>query len=66
VARSKNKKGMEPALAAVARIRQNYREADSGIAIVAASSNSQEDVLAAKLIYDLTTAQFTDQESNPR
>lgn len=66
VARSKNKKGMEPALAAVARIRQNYREADSGIAIVAASSNSQEDVLAAQLIYDLTTAQFTDQEINPR
>ena len=59
VARSKNKRGMEPASAAVERIIQHYREADTGIAIVAASSNSQEDILAAKLIYDMTIARFT-------
>ncbi len=61
VARSKNKKGMEPALAAVERIWQHYRETDSGIAIVAASSNSQEDILAAKLIFELTLSRFRKQ-----
>ena len=58
IARSMSKKGMEPAWAAVERIRQNYIESDAGIAIVAASSNSQEDILAAKFIHDLLITKF--------
>ena len=55
VARSMTKKGIEPALCAVDRVLDNYQENDNGIAIVAASKNSQEDVLAAQFIYELLT-----------
>lgn len=62
VARSMKKRGMEPALAATQRIWQHYKETDNGIAIVAASSNSQEDVLAAQFIYDLILSGFMDKK----
>lgn len=55
VARSMAKKGIEPALCAVDRVLGSFQESDNGIAIVAASKNSQEDVLAARFIYELLT-----------
>ncbi len=58
VARSMSKKGIEPALSAARRVWQNYKKTDTGIAVVAASSNSQEDVLAAQFIYDLLITQI--------
>ncbi|MBC7074768.1 MAG: hypothetical protein H5T98_01580 [Syntrophomonadaceae bacterium] len=53
VARTFSQKGLEPALTAVRRARKTIREDDTGIAVVAASRNSLEDVLAAQFIYNL-------------
>jgi len=53
VARTFRQKGLEPALTAVRRAKENIRENDSGIAVVAASRNSLEDVLAAQFISNL-------------
>jgi len=55
VARTLKKKGIEPALAAVRRARKLLADHE-GIAIVAASRNSQEDVLAAQFIANLLMA----------
>lgn len=52
VARTYRHRGLEPALRAVARARQEWGDA-SGLAIVAASRNSMEDVLAAQFIANL-------------
>lgn len=62
VARSMAKKGIEPALSAVNRVFHDYKAADSGIAVVAASKNSQEDILAARFIYDLLMKQLKEYE----
>lgn len=56
IARTLSQKGLEPALSAVSRIKANIKETDKGIAIVAASKNSIEDVLAAQFIYNLMGA----------
>jgi len=53
VARTFKQKGLQPALSAVRRVRETTRESDKGIAIVAASRNSMEDILAAQFIYNL-------------
>jgi hypothetical protein len=53
VARTLKQKGMEPALTAVSRARKMLQETDQGIAVVAASRNSLEDVLAAQFIANL-------------
>jgi hypothetical protein len=51
VARTLRKKGLEPALAAAKRAITLYEEhGASGIAVIAASGNSWEDVLAARFI----------------
>ncbi len=55
VARTLRQKGIEPALTAVRRARRLLAERD-GIAIVAASRNSQEDILAAQFIANLLMA----------
>lgn len=52
VARTYQSRGLEPALRAVRRARQQCREA-RGVAVVAASRNSMEDVLAAQFMADL-------------
>ncbi len=51
VARSRNKKGIAPTMAAVDRA-MKLLEILPGVAVVAASSNSQEDLLAAKFIVE--------------
>lgn len=53
VARSYKQKGMEPALTAARRALEMLDENDQGIAIIAASRNSLEDVLAAQFIANL-------------
>ncbi|GAW91677.1 hypothetical protein [Calderihabitans maritimus] len=50
VARTLKKKGVEPALAGARRAIELARRSGKGIAVVAASSNSWEDVLAAQFI----------------
>jgi hypothetical protein len=53
VARTLAQKGMQPALSAVKRAQEHMREDDPGIAIIAASRNSMEDMLAAQFIANL-------------
>lgn len=53
VARTLSMRGIEPALQAAKRARQFSREYNRGIAIVAASRNSMEDILAAQFIANL-------------
>jgi hypothetical protein len=53
VARTYKQRGMEPALTAANRILQMLDRNDTGIAIIAASRNSMEDVLAAQFIANL-------------
>lgn len=53
VARTYKQKGLEPALTAVRRARTVLKDSDTGIAVVAASRNSMEDVLAAQFIANL-------------
>ena len=53
IARTLAQKGIEPALSAVKRAQQMIREGDPGIAIIAASRNSMEDMLAAQFIANL-------------
>jgi len=53
VARTYRKKGMQPALTAIRRVYENIQPGDTGIAVVAASRNSLEDVLAAQFIANL-------------
>jgi len=52
VARTYQHRGIEPARRAVERARQEWGDA-RGLAIVAASRNSMEDVLAAQFIANL-------------
>lgn len=53
VARTYKQRGMEPGLTAVRRALSELRDDDPGIALVAASRNSMEDVLAAQFIANL-------------
>ncbi|MHB1126821.1 MAG: hypothetical protein ACYC2T_07650 [Bacillota bacterium] len=53
VARTARSKGIEPAMAAVRRAMAAAREQHSGIAVVAASANAWEDILAAQYIAGL-------------
>ena len=53
VARTFRQKGMEPALTAARRALSMMNEMDRGIAVIAASRNSLEDVLAAQFIANL-------------
>ena len=53
VARTFSQKGMQPAMTAVRRIWETIEEGDKGTAIIAASRNSMEDVLAAQFIANL-------------
>lgn len=53
VARTFKQKGIQPALTAVKRVWQNITEINNGVAIIAASRNSMEDVLAAQYIANL-------------
>jgi len=53
VARTYKQKGIAPALSAVRRVYKTLEKGDPGIAVVAASQNSMEDVLAAQFIANL-------------
>lgn len=53
VARTFGQKGLQPALSAVRRAKETLKERHSGIAVVAASRNSMEDILAAQFISNL-------------
>lgn len=54
VARTLGQKGMQPALTAARRAREMLKDSDSnGIAVIAASRNSMEDILAAQFIANL-------------
>jgi len=53
VARTYRQKGIQPAMTAVSRIYRNLNDGSTGVALVAASRNSLEDVLAAQFIYNL-------------
>jgi len=53
VARTYKQKGIEPALTAARRAVNMLDKSDTGIAIVAASRNSMEDILAAQFIANL-------------
>ncbi|KUG04781.1 hypothetical protein ASZ90_017920 [hydrocarbon metagenome] len=53
IARTLNQKGMQPALTAVKRAREAIQATDQGIAVIAASRNSMEDMLAAQFIANL-------------
>lgn len=53
IARTLKQKGIEPAWSAVKRAQAHMREDDPGIAIIAASRNSMEDMLAAQFIANL-------------
>lgn len=57
VARTMHKKGVEPAKAAAARAIEAARLLGTGIAVVAASANSLEDILAAEYIMKEIIAQ---------
>lgn len=58
IARTLHKKGIEPALSAARRALGHLRDDADGIAIVAASRNSLEDVLAAQFIANLLLTGF--------
>ncbi|MDK2887601.1 hypothetical protein SAMN02745218_01875 [Desulfofundulus australicus DSM 11792] len=58
VARTRHKKGRDPAMAAARRTVAAARSLGRGVAVVAASSNSVEDLLAARYIYDLILELF--------
>jgi len=53
VARTLSQRGMQPALTAVERAESMLQESHSGIAVIAASRNSMEDMLAAQFIANL-------------
>lgn len=53
VTRTKSKKGIEPALAGIERAIEQAEKFNCGISIVAASSNSMEDVLAAQYLIQM-------------
>lgn len=53
VARTYRQRGMEPTITAVRRALQEQRESDTGIALIAASRNSMEDMLAAQFIANM-------------
>ena len=53
IARTFKQKGMQPAMTAVRRVWETIKEGDKGVAIIAASRNSMEDVLAAQFIANL-------------
>jgi hypothetical protein len=53
VARTYKQKGMQPVQSAIRRVYESIKPSDTGIAVVAASSNSLEDVLAAQFIANL-------------
>ena len=53
VARTYRQKGIEPATTAVKRALHELNDNYSGIAIVAASRNSMEDVLAAQFVANM-------------
>lgn len=53
VARTFSKKGMQPSMTAVRRVWETIEEGDKGVAIIAASRNSMEDILAAQFIANL-------------
>lgn len=53
VARTFGQKGIQPAMTAVRRARETLKASHSGIAVVAASRNSMEDILAAQFISNL-------------
>lgn len=53
VARTYRQKALQPALSAVQRALSCLRDTDQGIAVVAASRNSMEDILAAQFIMNL-------------
>lgn len=53
IARTFSQKGMQPAMTAVRRVWETIEDADKGVAIIAASRNSMEDVLAAQFIANL-------------
>lgn len=57
VARTLSQKGLQPALTAVRRARGLVKDKE-GIAVVAASRNSQEDILAAQFIANLLMGDF--------
>lgn len=57
VARTYGQKGIEPAMTAVRRALLELRENDNGIALIAASRNSMEDMLAAQFIANLLIQQ---------
>ncbi|MDT3698135.1 MAG: hypothetical protein RO469_01805 [Thermincola sp.] len=57
IARTIYKKGVEPARAAATRAIRAAKEAGTGIAVVAASANSLEDILAAEYIMKEIIAQ---------
>ncbi len=58
VARTRHKKGKDPAMAAAIRTVEAAEKIHRGIAVVAASSNSLEDLLAAEYIYRLILEHF--------
>lgn len=65
VARTQMMKGIHPAMSGVQRAINIARIKSSGISVVAASSNSLEDVLAARFIADcIQLMQFTDFNHN--
>ncbi len=53
IARTLKQKGIEPALTAVKRAQKMLKDSEQGIAVIAASRNSLEDVLAAQFIANL-------------
>lgn len=53
IARTFSQKGMQPSMTAVKRVWETIEEKDNGVAIIAASRNSMEDVLAAQFIANL-------------
>ena len=57
VTRTPEKKGIAPALAGVQRAIEQAQKFDCGISVVAASSNSMEDVLAAQFLVQLIVNQ---------
>lgn len=53
VARTYKQRGIQPALTAARRARSSIQKSDKGIALIAASRNSLEDILAAQFIANL-------------
>ena len=58
VARTRKQKGAMPALTGARRAVETAKKYQAGIALVAASGNSMEDILAAKYIYGLVLERF--------